>query len=140
MSEQCTACCMYLKHFLLLEFIILNEYKIPTVSDKRTTGNEILLGAYRATVSNSLIRFPDWKRTTATIWTNKDQTSSHPLFNGKLFVVGKAPSGYQKSKLALCKYVQFSHAQRDYSDNWHDKPRKTKQLSSAVGISLCNEQ
>lgn len=140
MCEQCRVCFMYLKPFLLPEFIILHEYETPTVSDRKTTGNEILLGMYRATVSNILIRLSHWKRTTATIWANKDQSSSHPLFNGKLFAVGKAPSGYQKAKLALCTYVQFSHAHRNYSDNWHDKPSKTKQLSSTVGISLRNEQ
>lgn len=81
--EQLTVCFIYLKYFLLPEFIILNEYKTPTVSDRKTTGNEILLGVYRATVSNILIRLSHWKRTTATIWTNKDESSSHSLFNGK---------------------------------------------------------
>jgi len=46
MCEQRTVCILYLKLFLLPEFIILNEYRTPTVSDRKTTGNYILLGMY----------------------------------------------------------------------------------------------
>lgn len=36
--EQHTICFMYLKHFLLPEFIILNEFNTPTVSGRKPQG------------------------------------------------------------------------------------------------------